>query len=142
MNCLQCKTPNPIGSMWCVQCGRTLSDDLPPPPPPISSQLSSVAFTSQSSKSTPSSNSTQQQEPHNPPSTSPTISSSTIVDTTTISFLKHLLTHGGTLDQKYHLTKEIGRGGMGHVFKGVDRSLGRDIAVKILPPSYNEDKNM
>ena len=38
------------------------------------------------------------------------------------------------LDSAYELDKEIGRGGMGIVFKARDRRLKRTVAVKLLPP--------
>jgi serine/threonine-protein kinase len=38
------------------------------------------------------------------------------------------------LDAQYEVEKEIGRGGMGIVYKGRDRRLKRPVAVKVLPP--------
>jgi len=38
------------------------------------------------------------------------------------------------LDAQYEVEKEIGRGGMGIVYKGRDRRLKRSVAIKLLPP--------
>jgi serine/threonine protein kinase len=45
----------------------------------------------------------------------------------------------GEIFGPYRLDKEIGKGGMGRVFRAVDASLDREVAIKILPPQHQTD---
>lgn len=46
----------------------------------------------------------------------------------------------GELDADYTLQGELGRGGMAVVFRALDRSLGRDVAVKVVRPRFAADE--
>ena len=46
---------------------------------------------------------------------------------------------GTVFEGKYEVFDLIGRGGMGHVFRGRDQSLGRDVAIKVLRDRYSRD---
>ena len=45
---------------------------------------------------------------------------------------------GGRRLGAYQVRERIGIGGMGEVYRAHDTKLGRDVAIKILPPLFNE----
>jgi eukaryotic-like serine/threonine-protein kinase len=45
----------------------------------------------------------------------------------------------GTKIGSYEITAEIGKGGMGEVYRARDAKLGRDVAIKMLPASFARD---
>jgi serine/threonine-protein kinase len=47
----------------------------------------------------------------------------------------------GTRLGPYEITAPIGSGGMGEVYRARDTKLGRDVAIKILPPAFASDAN-
>jgi serine/threonine protein kinase len=48
------------------------------------------------------------------------------------------LTPGSRLAH-YEVVSLLGKGGMGEVFKARDTTLGREVAVKILPEAFTKD---
>jgi tRNA A-37 threonylcarbamoyl transferase component Bud32 len=46
------------------------------------------------------------------------------------------------LPPRYHSPQQIGRGGMGDIYRATDSVLGREVAVKILAERYSQDESV
>jgi len=60
--------------------------------------------------------------------------------TKTIEIPKEELTTGSTFAERYQIIEELGRGGMGRVYKAVDTEVNEKIALKLIKPEIAADK--
>ena len=67
-------------------------------------------------------------------------SSEDIAVTETIEAAKEELTRGSTLADRYEIIEELGKGGMGRVYRVEDTKLKQEIALKLIKPEISSDK--
>jgi serine/threonine protein kinase/Flp pilus assembly protein TadD len=69
-----------------------------------------------------------------------TVSEDIPVQTKTIEAPKEELTTGSTFAGRYQIVEELGRGGMGKVYKAQDTEIKEKIALKLIKPEISSDK--
>ena len=72
----------------------------------------------------------------------PLPSSMEIPITKTLETPKEELTRGTTFASRYEIIEEIGKGGMGRVYRVKDQKLDEEIALKVLKPEIAANKGM
>jgi len=68
------------------------------------------------------------------------IPSKEIPVTETLETPKEELTTGSTFAGRYKIIEELGKGGMGKVYKAIDKKLNEEVALKIIKPEIASDK--
>ncbi|MGD9346504.1 MAG: zinc ribbon domain-containing protein [Candidatus Aminicenantes bacterium] len=61
--------------------------------------------------------------------------------TETIEALREELTTGSTFAGRYQIIEELGKGGMGKVYKAQDTEIKEKVALKLIKPEIAADKN-
>ena len=68
------------------------------------------------------------------------LSPSSIDMTETIEAPKEELTTGSTFAERYQIIEELGKGGMGKVYRALDRELKEEVALKLIRPEITKDE--
>ncbi|MBN1221720.1 MAG: protein kinase [Candidatus Aminicenantes bacterium] len=64
------------------------------------------------------------------------------VPTRTLEFPREKLTTGSTFARRYQIIEELGKGGMGKVYKANDIEIKEKIAIKLIKPEISTDKKI
>ncbi|MBD3414573.1 MAG: protein kinase [Candidatus Aminicenantes bacterium] len=60
--------------------------------------------------------------------------------TKTMETPKEELTTGSTFAKRYQIIEELGKGGMGRVYRAIDKKLNEEVALKLIKPEIASDK--
>jgi len=63
------------------------------------------------------------------------------IPTQTLEAFKEELNTGSTFAGRYQIIEELGKGGMGNVYKAIDKEINAKIALKLIKPEIASDKN-
>jgi serine/threonine protein kinase/tetratricopeptide (TPR) repeat protein len=60
--------------------------------------------------------------------------------TETLEIAPQELSTGSTFAGRYHIVEELGKGGMGRVYRAIDRKLNEEVALKLIRPEIARDE--
>jgi serine/threonine protein kinase/tetratricopeptide (TPR) repeat protein len=60
--------------------------------------------------------------------------------TQTLETTSDALSTGSTFAGRYHIVEELGKGGMGRVYRAIDKKLNEEVALKLIRPEIAEDE--
>lgn len=121
MKCPECQADNPENVRFCGNCGFQLRSPTPQPP-------------AQPSDSTP----------PTPPSSTPSHPASKEDDVATQILPTPLkeLCRGAIFAKRYEIIEELGRGGMGRLYRALDTKITQEVAIKILRHEISRDQKI
>jgi len=111
IKCPKCNTDNPDTVKFCGECGTLLGSVQGPDPTDAGPDPRSGR----------------------PPGDIPDL-------TKTIEASRDELTTGSTFAGRYQIIEELGKGGMGRVYKALDTKINEKIALKLIKPEIVKDK--
>ena len=128
--CPDCGYENPVDSIYCGQCANMIilkpPDQKPPvefipePPPELSPMLPPEP----------------EEEPDDKPDETPADLTKTIESPT------DELATGTAFAGRYQIIEELGKGGMGRVYKALDTEIDEKVAIKLIRPELAADEKM